>query len=196
MKTKILIAIALLITTTGFSQGNLFTINYTMSFASGETSDFISKASFRGVSFDGRSFLTDNVSIGGHINWTTFYEKLAEDTYTQDKNTITGTQFRYLNSTPILFNAHYYTGVSDQDTRFYVGVGVGTYYMNKETEMGVWSVRDDNWHFGFAPEIGVLIPVAISQAVNVSLKWNYALKSNDTINYSWFGLNVGYAWGN
>ena len=195
MKKILLTVVIMAAAVTGFSQA-LYTINYTMSFATGETSDYISKASFRGISFDGRGFLTDNISLGGHVNWSTFYEKVPEATYTDDTRSITGTQFRYINAFPILFNAHYYTGTAEGETRFYVGLGVGTYSINQRTDMGVWSVEDHTWHFGFAPEIGVLIPVGYASGINVSLKWNYAVKSNDSIDYNWFGLNIGYAWGN
>ena len=40
----------------GYSQ-YLATVGYTMSFATGETADFINKASYRGITLDGRGFL-------------------------------------------------------------------------------------------------------------------------------------------
>jgi hypothetical protein len=192
---KILILITILfISATSFSQG-LFTVSYTMSFTSGDAADFISKASFRGISFDGRAFVSDNISVGGFVNWTTFYEKMPEATYMDEFTSITGTQYRYINSAPILLNAHYYTGTSDDTKRFYGGVGIGTYYIRETIEMGIWSQTEDLWHFGFAPEVGILLPVGAGVNLNVSAKWNYALKTSDSINYNWFGLNVGIAWG-
>jgi hypothetical protein len=196
MKTLIIsIIIAIVSSVSGFSQ-QLYTINYTMSFPTGETSDFIGESSFRGMSFDGRAFINDNISLGGHINWSTFYEKIPETTYVDDTKAATGTQFRYLNAVPILFVAHYYTDEDAYYSRFYAGLGVGTYSIENRTDMGVWTVEDNTWHFGFAPEVGILVPIGYDAYVNVSLKWNYAIKTSDTDNNGWFGLNVGLGWNN
>jgi len=67
--------------------------------------------------------------------------------------------------------------------------------MKSTNEMGLWMTEQKNWHFGLAPEIGVLIPVGFSSNINVSVKWNYAFKADDSINYNWFGFNIGYAFG-
>jgi hypothetical protein len=178
----------------GYSQ-YLATVGYTMSFATGETADFISKASFRGITLDGRGFLTDYVSLGGSVNWTTFYENPPEQTIRDGSLSITGTPYKYINACPILFNVHFYRGIPDEGLRIYGGVGIGTYYINQRTDMGLWTSTEDHWHFGFAPEIGLLLPVGVSSSVIVSVKWNYALKSGDSINYNWFGLNIGFSIG-
>lgn len=194
LKTIFISILFLVMAVTGYSQ-YLATVGYTMSFASGETTDFINNASFRGITLDGRGFLTDNFSLGGSINWTTFYDNPAEQTISDGALSITGVPYKYLNACPILFTAHYYTGVPDEGLRVFGGVGLGTYYINQRTDMGLWSSIDDHWHFGFAPEIGVLIPMGFSSKIILSVKWNYALKSNDSINYNWFGLNLGYTFG-
>lgn len=181
----------LAISTVGFSQTHL-TLSYTMSFSTGETNDFINKASFRGVSLDGRRFLNDNISLGGYTNWTTFYKEMPDASYTDGTITLSGVQYRYINSMPILFNAHYFTGSPDEGIRLYGGVGVGTYYINQRTDMGIWTTSTNKWHFGFAPEIGILVPTGSGPVINVSAKWNYALKAGDSMDYSWFGLNLGY----
>ncbi len=178
----------------GYSQ-YLATVSYTMSFPTGEAADFISKASFRGITLDGRGFLSDRVSIGGAINWTAFYEKQDEQTITEGSLSITGVPYKYINACPILANVHVYTGVTDDGIRIFGGVGVGTYYINQRTDMGLWTLQDDHWHFGFAPEIGILFPLGGSTDIIASVKWNYAVKSGDTSNYNWFGLNIGFTFG-
>ncbi len=192
MKTLFAIIITLGIATSSFAQ-SMFSLSYTTSFSTGETNDFIEQVSWRGMSLDGRYFLSDNLSLGGYTNWTTFYERMPDATYTDGTSSISGVQYRYINSFPLLLNAHYYKTAGKADLKVYAGVGVGTYYISQTTEMGLWMVEDNIWHFGFAPEIGFLVPAG-EVDLNLSVKCNYALKAKDSINYSWFGISLGIAW--
>lgn len=194
MKYLATIIIALLISSAGYSQ-SIYSMNYTMSFGSGETADFISSASFRGFTFEGRGFVSDQFSLGGLFTWSTFYEKLAGETYTQGFTTITGTQYRYINAYPILFQAHWYSNDDEFEPRAYLGGGLGPYKMDQRLNAGVWSIQENHWHFGFSPEVGLLFPVSMSTMLNVSFRYHYVFKAKDTIDQSWFGLSVGFAWG-
>lgn len=194
MKYLLSIIIALLISSASYSQ-SLYSMNYTMSLGVGDQGDYINSASFRGFTFEGRGFISDQFSLGGLFTWSTFYEKLGGATYIEGTTTLTGTQYRYINAFPILFTAHYYTSDDPYSVRAYLGGGIGTYKINKRTNIGVWSFEDRYWHFGFAPEVGVLFPISMDTKLNVSLKYHYAFKTKNSINYSWFGLNVGFAWG-
>lgn len=176
------------------SQG-LYSLTYTMGFNAGESADYISNASFRGFSFDGRGFISDQVSIGGFFNWQTFYQELAGETYVDGTSTVTATQYRYINAFPILLQAHYYLGTDEYEPRAYFGAGLGTYKVEKRTDIGVWSVEDDHWHFGMSPEVGLLYPVGMGSYFNINLKYHYVFGVDDSIDYSWFGLGVGFAWG-
>jgi len=194
MKYITTIIIALLITASANSQ-SLFMMNYSMGFSTGETSDYIGSPSFRGFNIDGRYFINDQFSLGGAFTWQTFYEKLAGASYTNDNLTITGTQYRYLNAYPILFNAHYYLGYNIMKPRVYMGAGVGPYVMNQRTNVGIFSIENNYWHFGISPEIGLLYPFNENTKLNIGVKYHYVFKAKKTIDYSWFGLNIGFAWG-
>lgn len=194
MKYILTILVALFISAAGYSQ-SLYSLNYTMSLGIGDQGDYISSASFRGLTFDGRGFISDQFSMGGVFTWSTFYEKLGGATVTEGTTTLTGTQYRYINAFPMLLTAHYYTSSDPYDTRAYLGGGLGAYKINQRTNIGTWAVVDDYWHFGIAPEVGVLIPLNMDTKLNISLKYNHAFKTKNTINYSWFALNVGFAWG-
>lgn len=194
MKYIVTIIIALLISSASYSQ-SLYSMNYTMSFGSGETADFISSASFRGFTFEGRGFVSDQFSLGGLFTWSTFYEKLAGESYTQGYTTITGTQYRYINAYPILFQAHWYSNDDSFEPRLYLGGGLGPYKIDQRLNAGVWTVQENNWHFGLSPEVGLLVPVSMSTDLNVSFRYHYVFKAKDTTDHSWFGLSVGFAWG-
>lgn len=194
MKYLVTIIAAFLLTIVTQSQ-SLYTLNYTMSFGLGETGDYISKPSFRGLSFDGRGFLTDQISLGGYFSWTTFFEERANDIYTDGTATLTGTQYRYINAFPILLQGHYYLGTDEYEPRFYFGAGLGTYKMIQRTDIGVWSIEENHWHFGMSPEVGLLYPVGMSSQLNVNLKYHYVLGVDNSLDYSWLGVSIGFAWG-
>jgi outer membrane protein W len=189
-----IIAVAFLTIATQ-SQG-LYNLTYTMGFGAGETNDFIGSASFRGATFEGQGFVSDQISVGGLFNWQVFYEELAGATYTDGTATLTGTQYRYINAYPMLLTAHYFMGTDEYAPRFYLGAGLGAYIVDQEVQAGVWEVSNNNWHFGMSPDIGMLYPIGMDSYLNLGLRYHYVIKSNDSMNFSWFGLNVGFAWGN
>ena len=99
-------------------------------------------------------------------------------------------------------NMHYYFG-KRRDVRFYVGANAGLYYILQRLDLGVWRIDSDNWHFGLAPEVGVLIPLADGQTqFFVNAKYNYAFDSGtglgnkDDNYYSYWGINFGFAFSN
>ena len=71
---KLLIIVAVLVSTSSFAQRSFWSFNYMMSFGTGEQKEYIESASFRGFGLDGRGFLTDNISIGGSFSWEVFNE--------------------------------------------------------------------------------------------------------------------------
>ena len=187
------IAIVVLSLTT-YSQA-LYSLTYTMSFGSGDLHKYINNTSFRGFTFDGQGFVSDQVSVGGLFNWTTFYEELAGESFTVGTATVTGKQYRYINTFPMLLTGHYYFHTDEYEPRFYVGAGAGAYKIIQRTDAGIWSFEDNYWHFGLSPEVGLLYPVGMDSYFNFNFRYHYAFKTSNTIDYSWFGLSVGFAWG-
>jgi len=194
MKYIIILSAAIMLSVTGYSQ-SLYSLNYNVSFSSGETAKFIQNTSFRGFTFEGRGFISEQVSIGGLFNWSTFYEKLAGAEYTRGTATVTGNQYRYINAFPMLFQAHYYLQDDEYEPRVYMGGGVGPYIINQRVNIGVWTANEDNWHFGISPEVGLLFPVSMTTSFNLSVRYHYVFKAKNTVDHSWFGLTAGFAWG-
>lgn len=195
MKYTITIILAVFLSFTGYSQSSIYTLDYTMGLATGDMGEYIGSTSFRGFTFEGRGFVTDNVSLGGLFSWQTFYEEQKGATYTQNTLTLTGNQYRYINAFPVLFQAHYYFNDDQYAPRAYLGGGLGAYKINKRTEAGVWALEERKWHFGVSPEVGVLLPVSMTTQFNISMRYHYAFKTNESNPYSWFGLSIGFAWG-
>ncbi len=171
----------------------IFSMQYNMGFGVGDQGSYISSPSFRGMTFiDARWYLGDNVTLGGSISWNVFYEN-ETGTFDRDNTTVSGEQFRTINAFPLLLSSFYYWG-DDGEITFYAGGGMGGYSIEKKTSMGLWAVVDDNWHFGIAPEVGVLFPMSGNASFLLSARYNHAFKTSGSIDYQYFGVNVGFAW--
>ena len=195
MKRHIYLAGFLILFSSGaFAQG-MFSISYDIGLPVGGTSDFISAPSFRGFGLEGRGFITDNLSYGGSFNWAVLYEEVGPEEWTipeSETSTAYGKQYRFINSYPIMGTMHYYLGEWDA-TRFYVGTGIGAHIVNQRTDAGLYSVDDNKWRLGFAPEVGVLIPISFGSSLNLSTKYQYAVKVGDSPAVSYLSFKIGFA---
>ncbi len=179
------------------AQRYMTVLTYNTALPTGNTGDFISEYSWRGFAIEGRRFVQKNLSIGINLGWNIFDEKNGE-TIHLDNGAVSGTQIRYLNSFPIMVNAHYYFG-NRRSFRGFLGLNVGTYAINQRFDIGIWTVNNNNWHFGVAPEIGFIIPAGRQTSVIFSVKYNYAFSSGTPLNggdsndHSYIGFNLGLA---
>jgi len=182
-----------------YSQKWLGSMTYQISVPMGDTKDFIDKTSFRGVGIDFRYFVQKKTTVGFMFGWNVFDERSYGTTEVERDNpgTITGTQQRYLNSFPIMINAHYYFGNKGQ-IRPYVGINAGGYIMPQELGIGIYSFYESRWEWGAAPEAGILIPANYDAGFIVSGKYNYAFTGvsavGTDINHSYVSASVGFYW--
>jgi hypothetical protein len=191
--TKILLTILCSLTLTYATAQGFFSATYDISVPLGKTSDYINSASFRGFGLQSRTFLADNVSIGGGLGWHIMYENMGELQYHEENLTITGIQYRYVNSFPLVLNAHYYTG-TDGDIRWYAGGGIGLAHIIERTEIGLYAIENTGWNFVIAPEVGVLIPVNFNNSINLSVVYHNAFKGGDIdTNTGYLTFKVGVA---
>lgn len=178
------------------SAQSLWNVTYDMSVSLGETKDFVDKTSFRGIGIDGRGFINQNVTFGGSWNWNVFYSKEKNVTLTEDNITVHGNHYNYGNYMPIMVTSHYYFG-EDGGVRPYVGTGVGTIWKEESKYVGsINALLDNNWQFGFTPEVGIFIPVATSSLLFVRAKYTYGVSTKNLNATSYINFGVGIAWEN
>jgi len=197
MKLNKIFLTAILIVTmslSSFSQGGgIWNFQWAIGFPVGETSDFLNQTSFRGFGIDGRGYVTDRLTVGGRAAWQTFYKDFGYVSESSDNVTVSGFQRKYINAIPLTVNTHYYFGSGL--VLPYVGIGIGPYYIESRNYMGIYYVQEKAWHFGVAPEIGVVVPFGNSNTgINVALKYQYAAKTKDTQAVSWVELDIGIAY--
>jgi len=171
------------------AQNSFFSLQYSMGFGMGDTKDFISPASFRGVGLEYRYFPEPAVGVGFETGYNLFYERKNYATYTQGAESLSGVQYRYIHFVPVLAAVDYYF---IPDTKFnpFAGLGLGTLFSEKTIEMGVYNNTTDVWQFSLRPEIGVLFAAPGFDLI-VAGKYFTAFKANDNPAQNYFAINLG-----
>lgn len=168
--------------------------SYSMSFPSGDFSDYISDPSFRGFSFGYARFVKPNVTVGINLGWSVFYEEKGYDTYNQGTASLTGKQFRTNNTAPIMGNVNYYFKQSDK-VNTYAGMGLGLVYNLRNTDMYVYTLEESSWNFALQPEIGLEYKTDRKWAITAAAKYYYGFESGDIqAPISYFALNLGLSY--
>jgi hypothetical protein len=167
---------------------------YAIGFGTGDLGDYISKPSFRGITFDYRHKINPNVALGVNFGWNVFYEEKAEATYTDDNASLTGKQYRYTNSFPMLATATYFLK-PDATLNPFATMGIGTVYNKRRTDMNLYSWEQDAWNFALQPEVGFVYQMAPDAGVSVSLKYYHGFQAGNDLPsaQSFLTLNLGFA---
>ena len=199
MKYILIIALMLMLSVNAFAQQGYGGISWSIATPADELKNYIDETSYRGFGIDFRSFVTKSISVGGYTGWNILDQRVdgtIEFSNGPLNGAINGTQIRYVNSFPIMLTSHLHIGGPRSAIRPYIGIGVGTYYVVQRLEMGVNMIEKNNWHFGLAPEVGVLFPTDYV-SILASLKYNQAFKSGEAITrnnfaFSYWSFNVGF----
>lgn len=195
MKTNnLIITILFLLLSEAMIAQSKTNIHYSIGFPMGDTKDYISKTSWRGVLFEYEKEITPYIGVGIQSGWNTFYEALARATYPLTNGAITSKQYRYINSVPIHVTGKYYFKDEESIIRPFVGLGLGTNYIEQRTDNGLFSDKDDAWVFTFVPKAGFLIPINFKSSATVSVDYNSTSKGGGVPKQSWLGLNIGISW--
>jgi outer membrane protein len=194
---KIFIIASMLLFSAGMAGAqSMFTTSYSIGFGTGDLGSFISQTSFRGFNIDYRNMITPNVGVGFTGGWNVFYEEKPYDSYTSGDVTLSGKQYRYSNHIPMYVTGSYFFKPGDVMNPF-VGLGVGTMYTRRNTDMNLYTLEEDAWHFALQPEIGFYYQLNDGGGITVSGKYNTGFKAGDlNETQSFFTLNFGFTFAN
>ena len=195
VKLKSIVILFLLLSVNLFAQDFLTGLTYSISIPTGNTSEYVSKTSFKGLSIDLRKFFSYNASVGFLIGWSAFEEETNKtiSTYLGD---VSGEQSRLINAFPVMITTHFYFG-EGTEFRPFIGIGAGMYYLYHQLELADDNLESNKWHFGFAPEAGfVYLLESIYAFVNV--RYNYAFSAENeftkiSTSQSYLTFNIGFA---
>lgn len=169
-----------------------FSLQYSMGFG-GTINNYITSTSWRGVTLEYKFYPQPNISVGIDASWNHFYERRAFDTYTSGTASYSGVQFRYAEAIPIYLTTTYYLSPGEKINPF-IGVGIGTMYLDRYTDMGIFRVSNDSWHFAMKPEAGVRVNLSPDMDLTLAFRYNNAFKTEDDNNQNYMTFNVGFVW--
>lgn len=194
MRYILTMLIVMMLATAAHAQYGLGVVTYDITFPSGDLKEFTDNESWRGVTIEGRKFFGPQFSAGLSWAWRTFHEN-TDELITFDGGAASGNQFRRFYISPILatFQLYMFDPWSNATILPYAGLGVGPYWIEKKLDMGVYTITDSSWHFGFAPEVGVMIPFGYNSNLVAAFHYDYALGRGDAGPYNFWGFKIGAA---
>jgi outer membrane protein W len=196
MKKQISIVLLLLAAAAVHAQDlSGFRINYDMAIPTGGfNADFINKTSWRGISFDSRWEVKENVTAGFNIGWQVFSQRLDNITEVLGNGgtTVNGTQFRYVNTFPMQANVHYYFG-DEYMMRPWVGLSIGTAFSDQRTQVGFSEIKRTSWSFAVTPQVGLDIPLNSDEvSFTVNMRYNQFFQNEVSFDYSFLVFSAGF----
>jgi hypothetical protein len=153
--------------------------------AIGDSYDFAPKYGFLGFNGEVMYWARSDLSIGISSGYQLFHGKERDTVHIGDV-ALNSYQFRYLDTVPILAVGRYYVALGDAAS-FFPALGIGTIYTNREADLGLVDVHDDAWHFGVAPQVGLLFHTAGPDPL-LDVKYTLAPGSPTEM---WFTAEVG-----
>ncbi len=197
MKLISIIILVAALSFAAFGQDYMTTLSYNIAVPAGETKAFIEAPSYLGIGFDGRKYILPFMTVGFYAGWQVFYEQTTEPLQLEN-GTVSGKQFRYVNTFPIMLNAHIWLG-GEECFRPYFGLNAGAYYTWSRLTLGIKMLEEKNWQWGVAPEVGFTMPVG-DVHINLGMKYNYVLPPGSTENYDeadalqYVSFQIGFAY--
>ncbi len=151
----------------------------------GDFTNFVNEVSYRGGSIEYRN-IRDNISIGGSVGWTGFYENTPRETFQYEGGAITAEQWNFLYATDFNVTGHYYLS-TPFGLKPYIGAKVGTTRLEEIKIAGIYETNSVNWGFNYRVGLGLLFQIP---DMPIGLKLNGSW--NQTIYESTYFKNVNY----
>src|SRR5215204_1707350 len=169
-KLFILLMATGLVSNTYAQQRSHLTMSYSIAMPTGSLSDYIGSTSFRGLSLEYTQQVRENLDLGLEAGWNSFYERVTDKVYTEGTASISGVQYRYTHAIPIILGGKFNFGGGSK-VKPYGGLGLGTVYLNRNTEFGLYVINTDTWQFVVRPELGIKYEYAPGRGMLFGLKY-------------------------
>jgi len=192
MKRLYILFFALVVGHGLFAQrGGNFILSYPISMPLGDLGDYNEKTSFRGLSMEFNKRVKSNVDVGVEIGWNVFYEKVDDRVYEKETVSISGVQHRYTNTVPMILGAKYYKATTNSKVEPFLGLGLGTLYVDRSTDFGLYRIATTTWQFCLRPEIGIHFKGNQGVGGFAAVKYYGAFGTSDLDGQSYVSLNLG-----
>jgi hypothetical protein len=187
------LAVSVLYAVEARAQTIVTSLGWDPSFTASSTEGFIGKATPRAFGIGVEGFLDPQFSVGASVDWRLFNE-VASGMIELEDGHASGTQNRTIYAVPVLISSHYYFRSFKDYPAYvpYVGVGVGSYWIEKKLGIGVATFREKAWNFGACFEIGTLFDLRYGYAL-LRFRYSYAAESDELETLSFYSIGVGIA---
>ena len=141
--------------------------------------NFLDKTSLTGGKFEIRRFISKNFSLGGSLNWNSYYQYFAKATYSNTDQTqaVTTDMYRYIYTLPVALTGHYYF-LSGKLVKPYVGMALGSQYSEQNLYFNIYQNTSKNWGFLLRPEIGLILTPQPWHGIGILLGSGYSFSTN------------------
>lgn len=177
------------------AQASYVSFGYRMAFPMASFREYIKATSFRGVQFDYKYFLNDNVAVGFTYHWNGFYDNVPRSTYQFDGGAVTAEQYNFSYASNILIGADYYIPTSTIIKPF-IGFRGGMGYLELDRFVGALQFQETVWKFSYSATFGTLFQIPnTSLAFTLEGSWNQVTFDNVHYkNMSSIGLFIGFCY--
>jgi len=197
-KTISILLLTFALTGSSYAQ-TIFGLSYEPATPLGDMTNFIGATSLRGLSGSANWFITNKISAGLTLQWTGFYEKEERETWDFDGYAITANAWKEFYIWSVYANGKYQFKDVEEEGSFvpYIGLNVGTMYIDQNAQVGTYEIKEKNWRFAFAPEAGFRLPMGIEKqwGFNVMLRYQIAFYNvRDISTLQFLNYSVGVYW--
>jgi hypothetical protein len=156
---------------------SMYVLNYEVSLPVGTFNDnFISNTSWRGIGFEGRSFVREKISVGIGFDFNRYNQTYSLVTVpVGNGGTLSGPVYRYADQFALKGLVHYYL-LTQGVAQPYVGVGLGGVWTYSYGQTADLASTNNGFDFVASPEVGVSLTAAkgaSTAGLNVAVRYNY-----------------------
>jgi hypothetical protein len=176
---------------------SMYILNYEVSSPVGSFSDhYVKDTSWRGISFEGRSWMNEMFSAGFGFTFNRYSQTFSNQSQPAGNGgTISGPLYRYADQFALkgLVHAYFLRGGVVEP---YVGLGLGGVWTYAYSQVADLAVTDNGFHFIASPEVGLTLTAArgaSSLGVNFALRYNYTTADFAKVNdMQTFAIILGF----
>jgi len=152
----------------------MWLLNWEIAGPIGDFGKYISDTSLRGFSVEGRSFVKENLTVGGSFSWNRYQQTYSSLTVPVGNGVATGPVYRYADMFALRALVHYYFGKGNLQP--YLGAGIGGAWSYAYQQVADLSRNQSNFNFILSPEVGLIFRVAgggTNAGLNVAFRYTY-----------------------
>jgi hypothetical protein len=178
----------------GRESGFFIGATWDMNLPVGSSTEFASTFGVQGVGVQARYQGLGRIGLGGVVAWEAWSQK-SDQTTVSGNATLGGTQARTIWVNPVYARAQFalfdIRSPSSHKTPVpYAALNFGGAHATRRVDVGISRLTEDSWHWAFAPEIGVEIPVS-RLVVLAGARFNYLFASGEGPEQLYFSFNIG-----